>query len=220
MPLPAALLAKKGAMMAARRMAIRGASNPGVRRTVGEQLARVAHSQRNAVDGYQNERRRRMPRSMPQRGNPNERGYMNYMPNPGNPNERGYMNYMPNPGNPNERRRRMPRSMPKRKLPWMAKGGKVRKTGLVYLHKGERVVPAKKVKKVENGLRKMGINLRLPKSNTTVKVPVKMLSTTQLRNLAHIGGKVMKTGPHKVSKGQRVIPAAKVKRVDKILRKK
>ena len=107
-----------------------------------------------------------------------------------------------------------------REMRSMAKGGKVRKNGTVYLHKGERVVPVKKVNKVEKGLRKMGINLRLPKSNTTVKVPVKLLATTQLRNLARIGGKVMKTGPHKVSKGQRVIPAAKVSNVNKILRRK
>ena len=101
----------------------------------------------------------------------------------------------------------------------MAKGGKVNKGGVVYLHKGERVVPVNKVKKVEKGLRNMGINLRLPKSSNTVKVPVKLLATTQLRNLVRIGGKVMKTGPHRVSKGQRVIPAAKVSNVNKILRK-
>lgn len=116
-------------------------------------------------------------------------------------------------GYQNERRRQM-------EMRSMAKGGKVRKTGIVYLHKGERVVPVKKVKKVEKGLRNLGINLRLPKSNVTVKVPLRMLSTTQLRNLARIGGKVMKTGPHKVSKGQRVIPAAKVSNVNKILRRK
>ena len=166
MPLPAALVAKKGAMMAARRMAIRGARNPGVRRTVRGQLARVAHSQRNAVDGYQNERRRQI------------------------------------------------------EMRSMAKGGKVRKSGLVYLHKGERVVPVSKVKKVDKCLRKMCYKLRLPNSNTTVKIPGKLLITSRPRNLARIGGKVMKTGPHKVSKGQRVIPVAKVKRVDKILRKK
>lgn len=116
-------------------------------------------------------------------------------------------------GYQNERRRQV-------EMRSMAKGGKVRKTGVAYLHKGERVVPASKVKKVEKGLKKMGINLRLPKSNTTVKVPIKMLSTTQLRNLVRIGGKVMKTGPHKVGKGQRVIPAAKVSNVNKILRRK
>ena len=116
-------------------------------------------------------------------------------------------------GYQNERRRQV-------EMRSMAKGGKVRKTGVAYLHKGERVVPASKVKKVEKGLRKMGINLRLPKSNTTVKVPIKMLSTTQLRNLVRMGGKVMKTGPHKVGKGQRVIPAAKVSNVNKILRRK
>lgn len=41
---------------------------------------------------------------------------------------------------------RMPAGPPLRR---MKKGGKVRKTGPAYLHKGERVIPADKRKKVE-----------------------------------------------------------------------
>lgn len=95
----------------------------------------------------------------------------------------------------------------------MAKGGKVRKTGLVYLHKGERVVPLKKLKKIEPKL-----NTSVPKSFPKVMLPLNVVMNMKPRNLAHTGGKVMKTGPHKVSKGQRVIPVSKVKKVDKILR--
>ena len=210
MPIPAAAAAAQFALKhpGVRRAVIGGAKKVfdknvqgQMAQTAGKYAARYTppggqEILKKAIHGYRTEQRGRpMPRSMArggQRGRPMPRS-------------------MARGGNPYNH---------KRTLPYMAKGGKVRKTGLVYLHKGERVVPTKKVKKVENGLRKMGINLRLPKSNTTVKVPVKMLSTTQLRNLAHIGGKVMKTGPHKVSKGQRVIPASKVKSVDKILRKK
>ena len=101
----------------------------------------------------------------------------------------------------------------------MAKGGKVMKTGLVYLHKGERVVPVNVVNKVEKGLRNMGINLRLPKANNTVKVAANKLRKLSLRSMTK-GGKVVKTGPHKVAKGQRVIPTNKVSNVDKILRRK
>tara|TARA_R110002074_G_scaffold87339_1_gene192811 strand:+ start:10733 stop:11257 length:525 start_codon:yes stop_codon:yes gene_type:complete len=130
------------------------------------------------------------------------------------------MNYARSPqARQNMERMRAMRRPPNSEMRSMAKGGKVRKTGVVYLHKGERVVPANKVKMVEKGLRNMGINMRLPKSSNTVKVPVKLLATTQLRNLVRIGGKVMKTGPHKVSKGQRVIPSAKVSNVNKILRR-
>jgi len=101
----------------------------------------------------------------------------------------------------------------------MAKGGKVMKTGLVYLHKGERVVPVNMVNKVEKGLRNMGINLRLPKANNTVKVAANKLRKLSPRSMVK-GGKVMKTGPHKVAKGQRVISINKVSNVDKILRRK
>jgi hypothetical protein len=95
----------------------------------------------------------------------------------------------------------------------MAKGGKVRKTGLVYLHKGERVVPVKKLKKIKSNL-----NMSVPKSFPSVMLPSNVVMNMKPRNLARTGGKVMKTGPHKVSKGQRVIPVSKVKKVDKILR--
>lgn len=197
MPLPVAAVvgAKLFAKRAAGRMAARGGARMAAR--VGARIARGGMTYARSPQG----------RQMMQRG-------MNYARSPQATSNMEQAMAMRNT------MRRKPNNNEEREMPSMAKGGKVRKTGLAYLHKGERVVPTKKVKKVENGLRKMGINLRLPKSNTTVKVPIKLLSTHQLRNLARIGGKVMKTGPHKVSKGQRVIPAAKVKRVDKILRKK
>lgn len=39
-------------------------------------------------------------------------------------------------------------------FPSYKKGGKVRKTGLALLHKGERVIPRKKVKLAEKAMRK------------------------------------------------------------------
>ena len=205
MPLPvaAAVGGKLFAKRAAGRMAARGGARMAAR--VG---ARTARGGARAARGGMTYARSPQGRQMMQRG-------MNYARSP-----QAISNVEQYRAIRNTVRRNTNNNNEEREMRSMAKGGKVRKTGLVYLHKGERVVPTKKVKKVENGLRKMGINLRLPKSNTTVKVPVKLLSTHQLRNLARIGGKVMKTGPHKVSKGQRVIPASKVKRVDKILRKK
>jgi len=196
MPVP--ILAAKGAMMvarspAARRMAMRGA-RAGARRAARDPRMRqmAGRQMARAAQSQRGQQMMRYARS------PQGQQMMRNV-------ARGYQN---------ERRR------PRVEMRSMAKGGKVRKTGLVYLHKGERVVPVNKVKKVEKGLRKLGVNMRLPNSNTTVKVPIKMLSTTQLRNLARMGGKVMKTGPHRVSKGQRVIPRAKVSNVNKILRKK
>lgn len=40
------------------------------------------------------------------------------------------------------------------------RGGKVRKTGLARVHRGERVIPRKKVKRVEKAMRKSGIRYR------------------------------------------------------------
>jgi hypothetical protein len=40
------------------------------------------------------------------------------------------------------------------KVPSFKKGGKVKKTGLAYVHKGEKVIPKNKVKKVKKALKK------------------------------------------------------------------
>jgi|ERR1700733_15612862 len=40
-------------------------------------------------------------------------------------------------------------------IPSYKKGGKVHKTGLAHLHKGERVIPKSKVHKVEKAMRKV-----------------------------------------------------------------
>lgn len=43
----------------------------------------------------------------------------------------------------------------KQKIPAYKKGGKVRKTGLALVHKGERVIPKNKVAKADKAMKKM-----------------------------------------------------------------
>lgn len=49
-----------------------------------------------------------------------------------------------------------PSTPPVGKIPSYKKGGKIRKTGIAFVHKGERMIPKAKVKSVEKAMRKRG----------------------------------------------------------------
>ena len=98
----------------------------------------------------------------------------------------------------------------------MAKGGVVRKGGRYYLHKGEKVVAKRSVPKVTKAMQKDGMRVRHKGAAAVKKVPFVPLS--KLRNMGN-GGAVLKTGLHVLKAGQRVIPASKVPRARKAIKK-
>jgi hypothetical protein len=98
----------------------------------------------------------------------------------------------------------------------MAKGGVVRKGGRYYLHKGEKVVAKRSVPKVTKAMQKEGMRVRHKGQGAVKKVPFVALS--KLRKMGN-GGAVLKAGLHVLKAGQRVIPASKVPRARKAIKK-
>ncbi len=97
-----------------------------------------------------------------------------------------------------------------------AKGGIIRKDGRYYLHKGEKVVAKRSVPKVTKAMQKDGMRVRHKGAAAVKKVPFVPLS--KLRKMGN-GGAVLKTGLHVLKAGQRVIPASKVAKAKKAIKK-
>ena len=97
-----------------------------------------------------------------------------------------------------------------------SKGLLARKDGRYYLHKGEKVVAKRSVPKVTKAMQKGGMRVRHKGAAAVKKVPFVALS--KLRKMGN-GGTVLKTGLHVLKAGQRVIPAAKVAKAKKAIKK-
>tara|TARA_R110002074_G_C12269469_1_gene642005 strand:- start:95 stop:709 length:615 start_codon:yes stop_codon:yes gene_type:complete len=97
-----------------------------------------------------------------------------------------------------------------------AKGGIIRKGGRYYLHRGERVVAKRSVPNVTRAMKKGGMRVRHKGAAAVKKVPFVALS--KLRKMGN-GGAVLKTGLHVLKAGQRVIPASKVAKAKKAIKK-
>lgn len=109
-----------------------------------------------------------------------------------------------------------PTRAPGNMVRYMSKGGVVRKGGRYYLHKGEKVVAKRSVPKVTKAMQKDGMRVRHKGAAAVKKVPFVPLS--KLRNIGN-GGAVLKTGLHVLKAGQRVIPASKVAKAKKAIKK-
>ena len=97
-----------------------------------------------------------------------------------------------------------------------SKGLLARKDGRYYLHKGEKVVAKRSVPKVTKAMQKDGMRVRHKGEAAVKKVPFVALS--KLRKMGN-GGAVLKTGLHVLKAGQRVIPASKVAKAKKAIKK-
>ncbi len=97
-----------------------------------------------------------------------------------------------------------------------SKGLLTRKGGRYYLHKHEKVLRARSVPKATKAMQKAGMRVRHKGAAAVKKVPFVPLS--KLRKMGN-GGTVLKTGLHVLKAGQRVIPASKVAKAKKAIKK-